>query len=78
MLDLRTITLRMDPSSVCLLRSVLEAYDNLFLASTIEQHSGHVEVRLPPEATADLLLILESLADRLGLDRRWTAPFRIQ
>jgi hypothetical protein len=68
--DLDTVTLHVDPSSVYLLRFLLEGYDNLFLMSTIDHIAGTVEIRVAEGACEDLWRILESVTDNLGLDPR--------
>jgi hypothetical protein len=66
--DLDTVTLRIDPSSVYLLRFLLEGYDNLFLMSTVDHIAGIVEIRVAEGAMEDLRRILGSITGTLGLD----------
>ncbi len=62
-----TITVRIDPSAVHFLKFVLEGYDNLFLLTTLDRKTGLVLIRHAEGALADLLRILESLGERIGL-----------
>ncbi|MEF3167839.1 MAG: DUF4911 domain-containing protein [Deltaproteobacteria bacterium] len=64
---LMTITARIDPSAVHFLKFVLEGYDNLFLLTTLDRKAGLVLIRYAEGALADLLWILESLRERIGL-----------
>jgi hypothetical protein len=69
MAELEKFTLRIDPSSVCFFRFILEGYDNMFMLSTVDQRAGLVDVRAAKGSLKDLLLILRSLKSIIGLDR---------
>lgn len=55
------------------LRFLLEGYDGLAFARTLDQHSGLVEIAYSPERVRDVDLLLMALAEELGL-REVDAP----
>ncbi len=68
-MDLDHVTLIIDPRSVHLLRFILEAYDNLFILTTLDQQKGVVEVAMARGEGDALEVIVEELADKIGVRR---------
>lgn len=58
------------------LRFLLEGYDGLAFARTLDQHSGLVEVAFAPERVRDVDALLSALAIELGL-REVDPPERV-
>jgi hypothetical protein len=68
MVGLKKFTLRIDPSSVHIFRFILEAYDNMFVLSTVDSNIGLVEVHVAKGAIKDFFIIVGSLKNTIGLD----------
>ena len=49
------------------LRFILESYDGLAFARTLDKQHGLVEIAFPPSRTSDAELLLEALAVEVGL-----------
>jgi len=49
------------------LRFLLEGYDGLAFARTLDQQTGLVEIAFAPERLRDVEVLLTALADELGL-----------
>lgn len=60
--DLSILQLQIDPRSVYFLRFILEAYDNLYIMTTIDRALGLVEIRYAAGAEQDLRKILTQLS----------------
>ncbi len=59
--------LYIDSRAVCVLRSILEGYDNIFVVTTIDRRVGLVEIQATSGSIEDLSLILGSLKTEIGL-----------
>lgn len=66
--DFNTISLRIDPENIVLLKSILESYDELGILRTIDQSKGHVAVLSLKCLTQDLTALLDSLKEDLGFE----------
>lgn len=64
--DLNILRLRIRPQAVYFLRFVLEAYDNLYIMTTIDRDCGLVEIRHVKGSEKDLQDILTELTEITG------------
>lgn len=64
---------RLPRSAIGQLRFILESYDGLAFARTLDQQSGLVEIAWPSSRSADVAVLLEALAGEIGL-REVPAP----
>ena len=67
-LTLKHYLVKMSPDQVYFVKFILEAYDNLFLPSTLDQKTGAVIIRAVYGEDTLLKEILESISDRIGLE----------
>ncbi len=54
-------------AEICRLRFLLEGYDGLAFARTLDQRTGLVEIAYSPEREHDVDVLLTALAKELGL-----------
>lgn len=64
--DLDILRLRIRPQAVYFLRFILEAYDNLYIMTTIDRDCGLVEIRHATGSKNDLQDILTELTEIIG------------
>jgi|GEM_PF-2369989 hypothetical protein len=64
--DLHVLRLRIRPQAVYFLRFILEAYDNLYIMTTIDRDCGLVEIRHVTDSEKDLQDILKELTEITG------------
>ncbi len=67
-LALKHYLVKMSPEQVYFVKFILEAYDNLFLPSTLDQTAGAVIIRVVYGEDTLLEEILESISERIGLE----------
>ena len=61
MSELRRRCLRLDPSCIVILRSLLEGYDNMALVTTLDARAGRVMIRYVPDFESRLNDIITTL-----------------
>ncbi len=54
-------------AEIGMLRFLLEGYDGLAFARTLDQHAGLVEIAYSPERESEVDVLLTALAKELGL-----------
>lgn len=58
---------RMPRGEIAYLRFILESYDGLAFARTLDSENGLVEIAFPPEREDDVAALLEALSHETGL-----------
>jgi hypothetical protein len=58
---MKTLPLKIRPSSVNLLRFILEAYDNMFILTTVDRTKGLVKIIFVEGSESELDSILDSI-----------------
>ncbi|MFA7384119.1 MAG: DUF4911 domain-containing protein [Desulfurivibrionaceae bacterium] len=66
--SLASIRVRIAPEQIYFLKFILEAYDNLTIMSTVDRVEGIVELKYPVELEQEVKGVLQSMAQRLGLE----------
>ena len=66
---MRRVRVQLDRDQVGFLRFLLEGYDGLATAQTVDRQASIVDLHVPAERTAELDALLAAVGEQLGLKR---------